>query len=119
LVNKGIKVIGTDFSEEMIKLAQKEVPEAKFKLWDLKEIDRFSGKFDGIMAQAVLLHFPKKEIPEILKKISTRLLKNGYLYIAVKEKKKTAPKKQSLNKNNTEPNMKDFSVSLPWKRWKN
>ncbi len=40
--------------------------------------------FDGIFAQAVLLHIPKARIMEVLEKLKSKLNKGGLLYIAVK-----------------------------------
>jgi S-adenosylmethionine:tRNA-ribosyltransferase-isomerase (queuine synthetase) len=44
--------------------------------------------------QAVLLHVPKKDISEKLKKIAKKLKENGYFYIAVKEKRKGGPEEE-------------------------
>lgn len=83
--NKGFDVTGIDFSEEMIKLAKEQVPSGKFLVKDIKELLRFKALFDGVFAQAVLLHFPKNEVANILKNIIEPLKPGGYLYAAVKE----------------------------------
>ena len=83
--DKGFNVIGIDFSEEMVKLAQKQAPSAKFLAKDIKKPLRFKALFDGVFAQAILLHFPKKEVANILKNIIEPLRPGGYLYAAVKE----------------------------------
>lgn len=87
LINAGLKVIGLDFSEKMIEIARREIPEGKFFVMDIKDIEKIKENFDGIFIQAVLLHIPKKEIKSVLQKIIKKLNKNGYIYIAVKEKK--------------------------------
>lgn len=87
LANKELQVIGVDFSEKQIDIAKKEAPTATFLVCDLKDIDKLNYQFDGVFAQAVLLHFPKKEIDSILTKFSSRLKDAGYLYVAVKEQK--------------------------------
>ncbi|MFZ3020015.1 MAG: class I SAM-dependent methyltransferase [Minisyncoccia bacterium] len=81
---KGYKVIGADFSEKMIEIAQKQAPEINFEVLDIYEIDKFHKTFDAIFAQAVLLHIPKARVEEVLLKIKSRLNQNGLLYIAVK-----------------------------------
>lgn len=86
LLDKGLKVVGTDFSEKMIELAKKEVPGAEFFTLDIKQINELDYMFDGIFMQAVLLHIPKKEVEAILKNVINKLKAGGYLYIAVKEK---------------------------------
>jgi len=86
LIKKGLKVLGIDFSENLIKIAKKEVPEAKFLVLDINDINTLEENFDGIFMQAVLLHIPKEEAEDILRKSVEKLKQGGYLYIAVKEK---------------------------------
>lgn len=85
LVNKGLKVIGVDFSEKMIKIAKQEVPGGEFFVMDIREVDKLEREFDGIFAQAILLHIPEKEIKRILQILLNKLKPKGYLFIAVKE----------------------------------
>lgn len=85
LIKKRFKVIGIDFSEEMIKLAKKQVPTGIFFVKDIKQPLKFKILFDGIFAQAVLLHISKKEVINVLKNITGSLKSNGYFYVAVKE----------------------------------
>lgn len=86
LASKGLKVLGIDFSENMINIASREVPDAKFLVKDINDIDSLDESFDGIFMQAILLHIPKKDVGEVLHKAVTKLNPGGYLYIAVKEK---------------------------------
>lgn len=99
LVNKKLRVTGIDFSKEMIKIAKKEVPSANFIVLDLDNIDNLQDNFDGIFMQAVLLHIPKKEIISKLKKIINKLKNGGYLYIAVKEKRKNGSEEEVKTEN--------------------
>jgi len=87
LAKKGFDVTGIDFSEEMIKLAKEQVPAGKFFVKDIKFPLNFEKSFDGVFAQAVLLHIPKNEIVNVLKNIITPLKSKGYFYAAVKELK--------------------------------
>lgn len=86
LADKGLEVTGIDFSENFVTIAQKEVPQAKFLVMDVNNIDQLKENFDGIFMQAVLLHIPKKDIDDILQKAVTKLNTEGLVYIAVKEK---------------------------------
>ena len=86
LVDRGFKVLGIDFSENLIEIAKREVPEAKFLVMDVNNIDALEETFDGIFMQAVLLHIPKKDAGVIIKKAVGKLNTGGYLYVAVKEK---------------------------------
>jgi len=87
LIKKGLRVIGVDFSEKMIEIAKREIPNGNFFVFDLSEIDKLDYLFDGIFMQAVLLHIPKREVKDKLEKVITKLKTGGYIYIAVKEKK--------------------------------
>ncbi|MDD5489924.1 MAG: class I SAM-dependent methyltransferase [Candidatus Moranbacteria bacterium] len=99
LIGKKIRVIGIDFSEEMIKIAKKEVPAGRFEVLDLDDIESLPELFDGIFMQAVLLHVPKKEVVSKLRKAVKRLKKGGYLYIAVKEKRRDGPEEEIVSEN--------------------
>jgi cyclopropane fatty-acyl-phospholipid synthase-like methyltransferase len=95
LTEKGLEVLGIDFSEKMIELAAKSVPRAKFMVLDMKESDALNKTFDGIFMQASLLHIPKKEAPDIIRNIAEHSLKSGgYFYVAVKEIKPGRPEEE-------------------------
>jgi 2-polyprenyl-3-methyl-5-hydroxy-6-metoxy-1,4-benzoquinol methylase len=85
LLDKGFTVLGTDFSENMIKRAEKEVPEARFQVLDAYETDTLTKTFDCVFAQAMLLHIPKARVIEVLTKFKSVLKPGGLLYVAVKE----------------------------------
>lgn len=87
LVEKGFQVTGIDLAENFIEIAKKEVPQAEFRVLDIRDIASLPKEFDGIFLQAVLLHFPKKEVSDILKNMLTKLRPGGFLYVAVKEKR--------------------------------
>ncbi len=80
--DQGYDVTPLDASEEMCKLAEihtgMEVLQMTFE-----EVD-FDKVFDGIWACASLLHTPKKELPDILKKIARALNDKGILYMSYK-----------------------------------
>lgn len=86
LINKGLEVLGLDFSEKLIEIAKREVPQGEFLVMDLHDVDKLNENFDGIFMQAVLLHIPKNEVEGILTKAVQKLNPGGYLYVAVKEK---------------------------------
>src|SRR5687767_10527397 len=86
LIGKGLKVVGIDIAEKMIEIAKREVPQGEFMAMNLTDADKLEYLFDGIFMQAVLLHMPKKDALPILEKMVSKLKKDGYLYIAVKEK---------------------------------
>ena len=99
LATKGFQVTGIDFAPNFIEIAKKEVPEAEFQVLDIREISTLEKVFDGIFLQAVLLHFSKKEVPDILKNIFTKLKPGGFFYVAVKEARE-GQAEEGINKEN-------------------
>ena len=87
LIKKGFRVIGIDFSEEMIALAKEQASAGHFFVKDIKQPLDLEKIFDGVLAHAVLLHIPKKEVPDVLKNIIAPLKPDGYFCVAVKEQK--------------------------------
>lgn len=96
LLNKGLKVVGIDFSAKMIEIAKREVPAATFYVMDIKNLGGLSEIFDGILAQAVLLHIPKVEVAAVIGGLKAKLKDGGYLYIAVKEKRPEGKEEEVL-----------------------
>ncbi|MBI2050740.1 MAG: class I SAM-dependent methyltransferase [Parcubacteria group bacterium] len=86
LSEKGLCVLGIDFSDKLIEIAKRDVPGVEFLVIDMKDAGTLEREFDGIFSQASLLHIPKKEVIAVLKGLASRLKKGGHLYIAVKEK---------------------------------
>lgn len=84
LIEKGLSVVGIDFSGKMIEIAKREVPNGTFIVKDLEDVETLDYMFDGIFAQAVLLHIPKVKAREAIQKMVNKLKKGGYLYLAVK-----------------------------------
>lgn len=96
LLDKGLKVVGVDFSEKMIEIATCEVPGATFYVADIKDVNGLQETFDGVLAQAVLLHIPKAEAGDVVKGLRDKLVDGGYLYIAVKEKRENREDEEIL-----------------------
>lgn len=86
LIKKGLQVVGIDFSEKMIEIAQREVPAGEFYALDLRTIGTLGRAFDGIFMQASLLHIPRNEAEGVLRLMAAQLKSGGYLYVAVKDK---------------------------------
>lgn len=99
LMQKGFNVIGIDFSEKMIEIAKRETPEGDFRIMDVRDLLDLHQKFDGILAHAILLHFPKKEAMDILKNLKNKLKSGGYLSIAVKEIRPDREEEQIVKEN--------------------
>lgn len=96
LLEHGLTVVSTDFSEKLIEIARREVPGAEFHVLDLWDVKSLSRKFDGIFLQAVLLHIPKVEALEFLRTLVSVLKPGGYLYVAVKEQRESEPEERMV-----------------------
>lgn len=88
---RGCTVTGIDFSEKLLEIAREEAPMAKFALLPMENLEQLNEKFDGVFVQASLLHIPKNEAADVVKKMAEHLNPGGHLYIAVKEVKEGKP----------------------------
>jgi len=77
----GFKVTTTDISTKQIKICKERGLPAH--VLDIYEIHKLKKKFDAIYAFNCLLHIPKADLENILKKIKKVLNENGLLYIGV------------------------------------
>jgi len=83
LVDSGFNVTGIDFSESMLNLATKNVPEAKFVKKNMTELD-FKGKsFDGLMACYSIIHVPREKHVTLFQAFRRILKLNGIILISV------------------------------------
>ncbi len=85
LIDHGFRVVGIDISEKLLEIARREAPEGEFKVLSMNELDSMTEMFDGVFAQASLLHIPKKDAGDVVKKMAGRLVPGGLLCINVKE----------------------------------
>ena len=83
--DNGHAVVGIDLSGKMIKIAKKSVKNAKFKVMDIMKLNFKSNSFDGVWANASLVHIRKIDIIKIVKKCHKILKKNGIFYLSLKE----------------------------------
>ena len=83
-IDKSFKVVGIDIAEEFIKIAEEEVPEGEFHVLQMEKVTELNQTFDGVLAQASLLHIEKKEAFNVIDKLASVLNSGGVFYIAVK-----------------------------------
>lgn len=84
-VANGFSVVGIDAVDIFISEAKKRVPQADFIKTDVLKLDFPRNTFDGIWAQAVLLHLERKDVPTVLAKFYVILKSGGKIHVAVKE----------------------------------
>ena len=83
-VKRGFDAVGIDLSSTLLKIAKQEVLKGKFFKMDVLDLKFPKEYFDGIWADAVLLHLERKDIPKVLKGFYRVLKKSGALYVSVK-----------------------------------
>lgn len=81
----GMNVTGIDMVGEFLDRAKKDVPSANFIQMDVRNMNFPESFFEGIYANAVLLHLEKKEVPLVLDKFYALLKPKGKLHIRLKE----------------------------------
>lgn len=82
---KDFEVIGIDSSENMIKVAIKNAPKAKFKVMDMRSLDFPDNSFNAIICLATLIHVDDNTAIKILEKFDSMLKDNGLIIINVME----------------------------------
>jgi SAM-dependent methyltransferase len=85
LTDAGHEVTGFDISEEMLRLARRDVPEAEFRCLDIVDLDPSLGDFVAVVAFFSLLMLPRAEIPAVLTKIHDLIRPDGYFLLSMVE----------------------------------
>ena len=83
LTMNGYDVTGIDFSSSMLKLAKKNVPEAKFFEMDMTKLKFKSNSFEGLVSFYAIIHVPKEKHAKIYKSLHRILKPNGIILITV------------------------------------
>lgn len=95
-IEHGFRVTGIDISEKLLEIARREAPGGDFRVLSMTDLDAMPEMFDGVFAQASLLHIPKKDAGDIVKNMSRRLVPGGLLCINVKEAREGKPDEEIL-----------------------
>lgn len=85
LSEAGFEVQGIDISPEMLKIARRKAPLAKFQLMNIEQIDLLPKSVDAIVACFSLLALRKSAILKTLAKVSNILSNNGYFLCSMIE----------------------------------
>jgi SAM-dependent methyltransferase len=97
--DRGFHVLGIDFSEKLLEIARRTATASDFRLLDLRDIRTLSEEFEGVFAQASLLHIPKTETFSVIEGMVSRLVPRGLLYIAVKAQLPGNPEEEIVIEN--------------------
>ena len=77
LASRG-RLVGVDISEEQIRRARQQIPEATFIRADATEMDSAPESFDAIVAFFVFAHIPRAELPDLIRRVALWLRPNGW-----------------------------------------
>jgi ubiquinone/menaquinone biosynthesis C-methylase UbiE len=83
LVESGFDVTGVDFSEEMLKLARKNVPKAAFIKKDMSKLDFAVNSFDGLTAFYSIIHVPREKHFSLFESFHRILKPEGIMLVCV------------------------------------
>ncbi|HET58200.1 MAG TPA: class I SAM-dependent methyltransferase [Deltaproteobacteria bacterium] len=76
-VDRNWRVTGVDFSDRMLEMAARYVPEMKTVCADMRDVDFAPGSFDAITAIYSLFHVPKADHPALFEKMRRWLNPTG------------------------------------------
>ena len=83
-IKKGFKVLGIDFSSQMIKIAQRNVPDAEFIEISMTELD-YEDKFDGVFSSFTMLLLDSLLFKDVGRRVVRSLKKGGLFYLSLNE----------------------------------
>ena len=110
-LEQGYFVDAIDGSLELCKAAS-DYTGIKVKHMYFHELDDYE-KYDGIWACASVLHLEKKELPEVLRKMSAATKKNGIIYLSFKYGNFEGERNGRYFTDMTEKSMKELLDAFP------
>lgn len=82
-INRGHKVIGIDISEEQIKLAKRNVPQAEYMVKDISKLQKEEYQADAIVSFYTIVHIPRETHQELFEKINSFLPIGGLALVTM------------------------------------
>jgi len=83
-LEKGFDYLGIDISSQMIKIAQKNVPLAKFKEISMTDL-KYDKEFDGVFSHYTMLLLNPEMFKEVARRVVKSLKNNGFFYLSLNE----------------------------------
>ena len=83
LVESGLDVTGVDFSESMLKLAGKNVPEANLLKQDVTRLGLKANSFDGVTSSFCIIHIPREKHSSLFQSLHGILKPEGVMLISM------------------------------------
>jgi ubiquinone/menaquinone biosynthesis C-methylase UbiE len=83
MLSEYFQVIGVDFSETQVKLAKKNVPNAKFLCEDMTKLNFPENTFDGITSYYAIIHIPREEHQSLIANFQRMLKPGGFALLCL------------------------------------
>ena len=83
-----LEILGTDISPNMIELAKRNCPTAKFELADSRKIETITSRFDGIVCGFCLPYLSELDVEKFVFDCKNLLNENGVIYLSFVEGEK-------------------------------
>ncbi len=83
-LEKGFNYLGVDISSQMVKIARKNVPLAKFKEISMTDLN-FENEFDGVFSHYTMLLFNPDMFKDVARRVVKSLKNNGFFYLSLNE----------------------------------
>ena len=110
-LSKGFQVDPIDGSAELCKIAEKTagIPVKQMLFTELEEVE----KYDGIWACSSILHLPKKELSDVLRRMQRAVKAGGYIYTSFKYGEFEGFRNERYFTDFTEKSFRDFIRDIP------
>jgi ubiquinone/menaquinone biosynthesis C-methylase UbiE len=79
---KGLKMVGIDISEEMIKVAKQLNPHIDYRVGDVFQLDIPDNYFSGMLAPFLFVNYEMDDIQKALSEIHRVLMPDGLFYLS-------------------------------------
>jgi ubiquinone/menaquinone biosynthesis C-methylase UbiE len=83
LVEHGFNVTGVDFSESMLRLARRNVPEANLVKQDVTRLGLKANSFDGLTSFECIIHIPREKHSSLFRSFHKILKPKGVMLITM------------------------------------
>ncbi|GBC62812.1 class I SAM-dependent methyltransferase [Desulfonema ishimotonii] len=82
---RDLHLLGIDLSEEMVRLARKNVPGAEFRAWDIRKLRLENRSFDAVVAAFCLPFLYDAEAEALIHRVGSLLKPGGQAYLSCME----------------------------------
>lgn len=82
LITNGFHPKGYDSSSDLIDIAGELYPEIKFQIALLPNLAEISDSYENVLCETVIMHLPKREIPEAVQSLKRITRQNGIIYLS-------------------------------------